>query len=533
MEKFKDFLIEKNKLMQKYDAGEINIMSYKIPEKRGKDFEYDNTQEILRALNIQYDPMNIIKKFKKELKDIKYADLKNRDKAWIAREMMGLQYRPLEKTVAEFLDGDNWTLGINVFNDRGQAAQDAREYYNNNPKEKEKLFKKLKKLNSYGKYMSNFLDRQRQKAEAKLGIKWNDIVEGFKYINYFRSGSKRTIPKSLWPFLHAVTVTGVDKKRLPKTVYRGLFMDGTKVDPKQDYSEGSKIKLKNRKATSWSTSIGMAIEFSDAQDFIKDEYNGYQLVIKYDIQSPDDIIADFRVFKNMDFWNQQEILLSTDVKVGEIVFSKKKEDGNIAKEHEDLTKMGDTGYSYSIEAYLQNINKIRNFNIDLNSKIEMKEILTMNLGDVLKKYPRLLNNTDFGCLKKVNAYLGIPCSGMSSVAKSCTYNGFSLKDASTYVGGENRKILEAAGFDCGSFFSSSINILFTGRYEVVPKGYASTVIVHIKKIEIVPERDENYEQNSRALVDFEDKLYSLSDDKLKAFCPGPIETFKTVKIKRP
>ena len=58
-----------------------------------------------------------------------------------------------------------------------------------------------------------------------VGMSWADISNTFRHIIRYRSMSGRAIPSEAYPVLKALTVT---HKKLPKKLYRGLYIDGDK-----------------------------------------------------------------------------------------------------------------------------------------------------------------------------------------------------------------------------------------------------------------------------------------------------------------
>jgi hypothetical protein len=400
--------------------------------------------------------------------------------------------------------------------------------YYSDKKNYNKTVKQLKSLVKYGKYIDDFYKRQIQKAEAKLGITWNEIKEGFKHIDYFRNSSGRTIPKTLYPFLHAVTIKA-NKVKLPKTVYRGYFIDGEKVDSKQDYTVGSKIKLNNKKATSWSTSIGMAIEFSSADNNIKDKENGYQLVVKYDIQSEDDIIADFRGFKEMSFFNQQEILISSKVKYATIVYSKKGNDYKTSITNNKPRKKGDSAVSFKLSDYLENPEKIKNSNLSIDDKIKLKEAFNMTLDEFLKKYPMLTSHyPKIGCLGKTNAYLALNFKDYFDVITNCSYNGFDINKGSLEVELNLVKDLESKGIKIENLWMPEITITISANYTIKPNGYNPKITAIVTYFNIVAEPGENFEHNT-SIIDKVKKEIVSNLNTLKLYIPQS-DVFKNFKV---
>ena len=519
MKDFKSYLTEKNRLMQKYEKGEIDILSYNIPTKKGKDFQYDNTEEILKALGVNPYPTKILNKFKKEVSKIPYGSQPqewNTEEKYLIKEILNLNnsYRQKDfiKENIDFATGKGRLAPLLVLSHKNQDKMN--EYYQN-PKNLKDLEKSLQDLTRYGKYLKDFMKGRIEKAEAKLGIVWDDIVEGFRWIAYFRGASQRKIPQKVWPFLRAITVK---PNRLPKTVYRGIFLDGKDVDENQDYSVGNKIKLNNKKATSWSTSVGQALTFSASQDFIKDEENGYQLVIKYDIQNPEDVIADFRTFKNMPFFNQQEIVISPKVKYGEIVYSKKGDDYDTSLRKTMPTKSGDSMVGFDITYYIENPDKIKTSNLSLDDKIKLKEIFNMTLGEVAKKYPEFGRKIKAeGCVSKVNAILAIPLKGYSDDIRNCSYNSLDLVDIDIYLTSELIKELQSFGLKIKNQWSPEVKIKMTLHYEIKIKGYASEVKVSIIDINIEPLQGENFEHNVKVASEVKKKI--LKSKNIEKYIP--------------
>ena len=536
MQDFKKYLTEKNKLMKKYDKGEINILSYNVPDKKGKDYEYDNTNEILAALGFNTEPTVIINKFIKEVSKIPYArqpkDFKDINSQQLAKDILRLNDKwGMETFIKDTMDTfvGKWSMGTIAVKRINEKEEEITNFYNNK-KNYDDTVKKLKALEKYGKYIKDSYKRQIQKAEAKLGIPWSEIKEGFKYIDYFRHGSGRKMPKTLYPFLHAVTIKA-NKVKPPKTVYRGYLIDGEKVDSKQDYTVGSKIKLNNKKATSWSTSIGMAIEFSTSQDNIKDKENGYQLVVKYDIQSEDDIIADFRGFKEMSFFNQQEILISSKVKYATIVYSKKGDDYETSIRKNEPTKKGDSAGSFKLSDYLERPEKIKDSNLSIDDKIKLKEIFNTTLDEVFKKYPMLASHyPKIGCLGKTNAYLGLNFKSYSDIITNCSYNGFDINKASVSVYADSNllKDLESKGIKIKNKWIPEITINISVNYTIKPNGYNPKITAIVTYFNIVAEPGENFEHNT-SIMDKVKKEIVSNTDTLKLYLPGSV-TFKNLKV---
>lgn len=249
-----------------------------------------------------------------------------------------------------------------------------------------------------------------------VGMSWADISNTFRHIVRYRNMSGRAIPSEAYPVLKALTVT---HKKLPKKLYRGLYIDGdkfAKLKDKDNYQVGKEIKLNNKKATSWSTSIGTAFEFSIIQDNIKDKENGVSIVLSFTPTSEDDIIANFTNLKTLDYFNQQEVLVSTNVKTAKI------EAIEFGKELErNLSKTYDSAWSANIADYVLNL--YADTNANPHDKINIKTLSDLTVGEYVDRYPNLFNfipeklrnefkNVNIKAYSLISKYLG---SGGSKV----------------------------------------------------------------------------------------------------------------------
>jgi len=147
------------------------------------------------------------------------------------------------------------------------------------------------------------------------GVSRSDYINALLWIKQYTSMSRKTIPKKIWPVLQQISVVPSD---LPKKVYRGMFYDGDKIgDVVEWMSRWGKGKYPNeamKPVSSWSTSKYMAAQFMTPQDFIKDANNGFFMLLEYEITDASVVIADLRKFPENMYWNQQEILLSSEAK---------------------------------------------------------------------------------------------------------------------------------------------------------------------------------------------------------------------------
>ena len=232
------------------------------------------------------------------------------------------------------------------------------------------------------------------KQATERGVNARDYRAAMAWAKHYMSMSGKAIPKEVWPVLHKITVNPPD---LPEVVYRGLFFDGAKIKDLETWQKkwhpGSKPGLKPRKATSWSTSIGLATQFMNSQDMIKDNENGFAILLKYEINSLDDVVADFRNLPDNTFWNQQEILLSTEAKNYEVVAVIPYQEYSAAdnklkafqKKHSapNASAMG----SSKPELLVQNFFKINQMQVSPRLKEQWRSFATATVAQVKKVIP--------------------------------------------------------------------------------------------------------------------------------------------------
>lgn len=244
--------------------------------------------------------------------------LKKFEEKWKPR-MKGVENRRGEITptgwgIDDLVKYDTWEEAKESYDFRDTEINAATEaffskYYQELKRDVTAQKKMQKHTQRKGAYTSNVVTKKAQ----QIGLSSHDYRTVMEWIDHFTSMSGKKIPKEIWPALRKLTV---NPNSLPKVVYRGIFYDGAKIkDPAKwakKWYEGSHPKLRNRKATSWSTSIAVATHFMDAQDMVKNKETGYAMLLKYEINDPDLVIADMRNLPENTFWSQQEILLSPD-----------------------------------------------------------------------------------------------------------------------------------------------------------------------------------------------------------------------------
>lgn len=222
--------------------------------------------------------------------------------------------RYLDRDFDKFINNlDSWSYISKNFDDK--ILSEIKENW-------DVLYKQIRNYNKEIDAFKNRLSNKLNKIAKRKGVSRKVLEDSIDWLIHYTDMSGKKIPKEIFDALNHITV---DKNDYPLTVYRGIFYDGAKIKDKEKFLKkwykGSKPKLKNRKATSWSTDISVAKSFMTDQDMVKDNENGYHMMLKYDITNPDDVVADLRKLDWLGFWSQQEILLSpsaTDYEVLEM-----------------------------------------------------------------------------------------------------------------------------------------------------------------------------------------------------------------------
>jgi hypothetical protein len=199
-------------------------------------------------------------------------------------------------------------------------AQVNSKFFNNNDKliiqdkfeEIDRLGKIYEKV--YNQISSQGNSLKLEKELAKLGLSVQDVKTALSYVLDFTSQSYKTLDPKIWDVLRKLTVSD---KMLPKFVYRGLFIDGDKIEDQEkfekNWSVGSSPGVKLLKASSWSASKATAIDFMPPQKHVTNLSKGYGVLLKWQVD-PKFVIADFRNLPiDAPFWNQQEIVVSPEI----------------------------------------------------------------------------------------------------------------------------------------------------------------------------------------------------------------------------
>jgi hypothetical protein len=236
----------------------------------------------------------------------------------------------------------------------------------------------------------------------KLGLSEKDIEVAMSHIEVWTSMSRKKLDPQVWPLLQKISV---DSSLLPKYVYRGIFYDGAKIKDQgkflQAWKPGSKPGVSQGKATSWSIDRGTASRFMVDQDFIKDNQNGFYVLLKWKVD-PKYVIADLRNLPvDHAFWNQQEIIVSPearDYEVDTIIPGKSGYEG--LQEFQRTIKGGQGAWGQSREDFAQNFLATPYETLSPYDRLEFKQIAKMTVGEFRKAYPKS-NVTDLPEWQKV------------------------------------------------------------------------------------------------------------------------------------
>jgi hypothetical protein len=137
------------------------------------------------------------------------------------------------------------------------------------------------------------------------------------------------------------------------------------------------------------------------QDFIKDNQNGFYVLLKWKVD-PKYVIADLRNLPvDHAFWNQQEIIVSPearDYEVDTIIPGKSGYEG--LQEFQRTIKGGQGAWGQSREDFAQNFLATPYETLSPYDRLEFKQIAKMTVGEFRKAYPKS-NVTDLPEWQKV------------------------------------------------------------------------------------------------------------------------------------
>lgn len=391
---FEHFVSEKNKVASYYEKHPEAIKKFGISGKDEEDFDnyiarsYDNDNPLKDK--VESVKKELKTKFEEATKDIKFTD-SNDDRynnLWskiFNEDAMFSKYYLQEKPTKEKMLADCKTGRFTY--SKEQVTPEAIEFLEKNW---ESILDVLKKKHQMNDLSKNWSEKRLEKEAIMKGVDKRDYIAAMSWINYFTGMSRRKLPKEIWPALRAITV---EENELPKVVYRGLFFDGAKIKDKekflQKWKEGSKPGVSLVKATSWSASKAVAADFMQDQDFIKDRDNGYFMLLKWNVD-PKHVVADLR---NIDgkFWNQQEVIVDSDVKDYQVEKLIKYEPYNKDKPRE-IENYQNSNHASNAGAFGRTKNEIMSdilnlFDADVRKqyKMEWKELKDLTLGEVEKK----------------------------------------------------------------------------------------------------------------------------------------------------
>lgn len=239
--------------------------------------------------------------------------------------------------------------------------------------------------------VSGLKDRVRKSFQndlKKIGVNEKDLATAMSWIQEWTSMSRKRLPEDVWPILQDISV---DAGKLPKYVYRGLFYDGAKIKDQKKFLDKWKIgeapNASQGKATSWSVDPGTAAAFMDSQDFIKDEKNGYYMMLRWEVD-PKFVIADLRNLPvDHKFWNQQEIIVSPEAKNYTIyAMISGSEDRQVYRDYVASIKGGQGGWGQLKKDMMSGFLTHPFDTIDVNTRIEWKRISHMTVAEVKDEY---------------------------------------------------------------------------------------------------------------------------------------------------
>jgi hypothetical protein len=221
----------------------------------------------------------------------------------------------------------------------------------------------------------------------KLGVNASDLKKAMSWVQEWTSMSRKRMPEDVWPLLKTISV---DSGKLPKVLYRGIFYDGAKIKDQQKFLEkwkpGSQPGAGQGKATSWSIDRGTASSFMQAQDFIKDQQNGFHVLLKWEVDEKE-VICDLRNLPvDHKYWNQQEFIVSPAARNYTVDTLIPGSDDQGYRDFCASIKGGAGAWGQMKKEYIANIMNVPFDTFDANQKIEWKQIMYMTLGQARAAY---------------------------------------------------------------------------------------------------------------------------------------------------
>jgi hypothetical protein len=229
-----------------------------------------------------------------------------------------------------------------------------------------------------------------QNRFMKMGLSVRDVEVAMTHVQNWTSMSRKKLPPEVWPLLQKISV---DSSMLPTTIYRGIFIDGSKIKDEAKFLKqwypGSKPGKSQGKATSWSVDRGTAADFMTVQDFIKNEEKGYYVLLKWTVD-PKYVIADLRNLPvDHTFWNQQEIIVdpaATDYEVDTIIPGSA--GSNSHREFTDTIKSGQGSYGITKANFALNFLNTPYETLSPHERMHFKRAAKMTVKEFMQEYPR-------------------------------------------------------------------------------------------------------------------------------------------------
>lgn len=291
--------------------------------------------------------------------------------------------------VEKFIDGDKyWGFPMENYSDRKPISSYV-DFCDVLHKNYEEIREQIRRA---GVALNNIKGSEKKRLKNNLmkrGLSLRDVEIAMSYITDWTSMSQKRLDPSVWPLLKKLSV---DPSRLPKTIYRGMFIDGTKIKNREEFmkqwSPGSKPGASLRKATSWTVDRGTAAEFMSDQDNIRNQPGGYYVLLRWDVD-PSEVIADLRNLPvDHKFWNQQEIVISPKVKdyvVDTIIPGK---EGYVKyRSFFKSIKGGQGGHGMSRSEFARNFLNTPYETLSSDHRIEFKRVVKMTVGEFKETYP--------------------------------------------------------------------------------------------------------------------------------------------------
>ena len=358
--------------------------------------------------------------------------------------------------------------------------------------------------------LKNRASKAFQNDLKKIGINQKDLETAMSWIQEWTSMSRKRLPENVWPILQDISV---DSSKLPKYVYRGLFYDGAKIKDQKKFLDKWKIgeapNASQGKATSWSVDPSTASAFMDSQDFIKDQKNGYYMMLRWEVD-PKFVIADLRNLPvDHKFWNQQEIIVSPEAKNYTIyAMISGSEDRQVYRDYVSTLRGAQGGWGQLKKEMMSGFLTHPFDTIDVNTRIEWKRISHMTVAEVADEYgikvnyiPEIqskiqdCNYALVDLIRNMSAYpFRIIPIGSNSEEEIQVAIEVGLSDLDYGQSPELKEIMKAVKKEIDyNQFVRPTKIYATGSVKIINNGFYSIQIIFDlpKKFEIVKDKEES------------------------------------------